>query len=105
MSNTANVKPVKGKYTLTASARRQREKAAAKSAQARKGESKWVGTSVTVQNKEWAVAVCGSIDEAINLIRRLADLLDGISIHQFVQELAKAGKIKGGKLRTAKGGK
>lgn len=84
---------VSKKYALTPSARLQRKQAAKKSAEARRVSGKeWVGTSMTVKNKEYAVTRFGSPDEAINTLRTIEESLVGISIEQFLKELASARK-------------
>ena len=81
------------KYALTPSARLQRKQAAKKSAEVRRNPEKgeWVGTSVTKKNKEYAVLKYGSPDEAINTLRQIEESLNGVSIAEFLRELA-AGK-------------
>ena len=91
---------VKPKYSVTPKVRLQRKQAAKKSAEARRVSGKeWVGTSMTVKNKEYAVTRFGSPDEAINTLRTVEEALNGVSIAEFLRELA-AGKNalkKGGK--------
>ena len=81
------------KYALTPSARLQRKQAAKKSAEVRRNPEKgeWVGTSVTKKNKEYAVLKYGSPGEPINTLRTLEEALNGVSIAEFLRELA-AGK-------------
>lgn len=80
------------KYAMSPEARLQRKQAAKKSAEVRKASDKWVGTSVTVKNKEYAVATYGTIDEALNVLRRVEESLNGVSIKQFLEELAASRK-------------
>ena len=54
---------------------------------------------MTKKNKEYAVLKYGSPDEAINTLRKIEEALNGVSIAEFLRELA-AGKNalkKGGK--------
>ena len=78
------------KYALTPSALLQRKQAAKKSAEVRRNPEKgeWVGTSVTKKNKEYAVLKFGSPDEAINTLRQIEESLNGVSIAEFLRELA-----------------
>ena len=89
------------KYALTPSARLQRKQAAKKSAEVRRNPEKgeWVGTSVTKKNKEYAVLKYGSLDEAINTLRQIEESMNGVSIEEFLRELA------AGKNELRKGGK
>lgn len=83
----------KPRYSVTPKVRLQRKQAAKKSAEARRVSGKeWVGTSMTVKNKEYAVTRFGSPDEAINTLRTIEESLVGISIEQFLKELASARK-------------
>lgn len=83
----------KPKYSVTPKVRLQRKQAAKKSAEVRRKDHKeWIGTSMTVENKKYAVARFGSPDEAINVLRRVEDSLNGITIEQFLKELAAAKK-------------
>ena len=83
----------KPKYSVTPKVRLQRKQAAKKSAEARRVSGKeWVGTSMTVKNKEYAVTRFGSPDEAINTLRTIEESLVGISIEQFLKELAASKK-------------
>ena len=83
----------KPRYSVTPKVRLQRKQAAMKSAEARRVSGKeWVGTSMTVKNKEYAVTRFGSPDEAINTLRTIEESLVGVSIEQFLKELAASRK-------------